>query len=211
LAQVSRTRVAIVVLLLLAAAACDSGDGSPRSASPTVATSTSTATTAPARTTPTTAAALGAVTAIGDSVMIDAAPALQTEIPTIAIDAAESRSALPGPDILATLAARGGLGADIVIGLGSNGGMSERIVDEVLQIAGGRRVVMVTSHCPYCSWTPRGNAVIRSACVPVRGCFVADWDALAQPHPEWFARDGVHMSSGGPGAAAYAGLVRAQL
>jgi hypothetical protein len=103
------------------------------------------------------------------------------------------------------------LGTDIVIGLGSNGGMSERIVDEVLQIAGGRRVVMVTSHCPYCSWTPRGNAVIRSTCVPVRGCFVADWDALAQPHPEWFARDGVHMSSGGPGATAYADLVRAQL
>ena len=89
--------------------------------------------------------------------------------------------------------------------------MSPRVVDEVLQIAGGRRVVMVTSHCPYCSWTPRGNAIIRTTCVPERGCFVADWDALAQAHPEWFASDGVHMSTGGAGAAAYAQLVRAQL
>ena len=89
--------------------------------------------------------------------------------------------------------------------------MSARIVDEVLQIAGGRRVVMVTSHCPYCSSTPRDNTIIRSTCVPARGCLVADWDALAQAHPEWFASDGVHMSTGGPGAAAYAQLVRAQL
>ena len=139
--------------------------------------------------------------------MIDATPALQAAIPTITIDAAESRSALPGPAILATLAAHGSLGPAVVVGLGSNGGMSARIVDEVLQIAGGRRVVMVTSHCPYCSWTPRGNTVIRSTCVPARGCLVADWDALAQPHPEWFASDGVHMSTGGAGAAAYAQLV----
>ena len=143
--------------------------------------------------------------------MIDATPALQAAIPTITIDAAESRSALPGPDILATLAAHGGLGPAVVFALGSNGGMSARIVDEVLQIAGGRRVVMVTSHCPYCRSTPRDNTIIRSTCVPARGCLVADWDALAQAHPEWFASDGVHMSTGGPGAAAYAQLVRAQL
>jgi hypothetical protein len=151
------------------------------------------------------------VTAVGDSVMIDAMAALRAAIPTIAIDAAESRSALPGPDILANLAAGGALGAAVVVGLGSNGGMSSRIVDQVLQIAAGRRVVMITSHCPYCSWTSRGNDVIRSTCVPPRGCFVADWDALAQSHPEWFARDGVHMSSNGAGATAYAQLVRAAL
>ena len=143
--------------------------------------------------------------------MIDATPALHAAIPTITIDAAESRSALPAPPILATLAAHGDLGAAVVVGLGSNGGMSAQIVDEVLQIAGGRRVVMITSHCPYCSWTPRGNTIIRSTCVPERGCRVADWDALAQPHPEWFAPDGVHMSTGGVGASAYAQLVREQL
>jgi hypothetical protein len=151
------------------------------------------------------------VTAIGDSVMIDATPALRAAIPTITVDAEESRSALPGPDILAGFAAQGRLGAAVVIGLGSNGGMSARVVDELLHAAAGRRVVMVTSHCPYCSWTPRGNAVIRSTCVAARDCFVADWDAAAGAHPEWFATDGVHMSSGGAGARAYAQLVRAQL
>ena len=42
-----------------------------------------------------------------------------------------------------------------------------------------------------------------------RNCYVADWDALASKHPEWFAPDGVHM--GGPGARAYARLIRTKL
>ena len=101
-----------VALLVLVALGCDSDDGSSRAASaPTTAASTSTTSTIPPTTTTTTTAPAlsGPVTAIGDSVMIYAAPALQAAIPTITIDAAESRSALPGPAILATLAAHGGL------------------------------------------------------------------------------------------------------
>lgn len=206
------------MLLVLVAFGCDADDRSPRVApSPMTEASTSTTSTstiAPTTTTTTTTTApalSGPVTAIGDSVMIDATPALHAAIPTITIDAAENRSALPGPDILATLAAHGHLGAAVVVGLGSNGGVSAQIIDEMLQVAAGRPVVMVTSHCPYCSWTPRGNTIIRSTCVPARGCLVADWDALSQAHPEWFASDGVHMSTGGPGATAYAELVREQL
>ena len=136
----SWSRAAVVALLVLVALGCGSDDHSSRgrvvaddrcdarrTTSTIPPTHDSTTTTAPALS--------GPVTAIGDSVMMDATPALQAAIPTIAIDAAESRSALPAPDILATLAAHGALGPAVVVGLGSNGGMSPRIVDEVLQIA----------------------------------------------------------------------------
>ena len=197
----SRTCAAVVVLLVLLTLGCASEDRSPRAGSPKTRASAATTSTVPPPTTSSTTTApvdIGPVTAIGDSVMIDATPALHAAIPTITIDAAENRSALPGPDILANLAVHGGLGPAVVVGLGSNGGMSARIVDEVLQIAGGRRVVMVTSHCPYCSWTPRGNTVIRSACVAARGCFVADFDALAQAHPEWFRATACTCRAEGP-------------
>jgi hypothetical protein len=213
----SRFRAVLALCLVIAALGCTSHDdsssatSSTRPPSTTPTSSRATSTTAARPVTTTTAPVTVPVTAIGDSVMIDATPALRAAIPTITVDAEESRSALPGPDLLAGFAAQGRLGAAIVVGLGSNGGMSTRVVDAVLQVAAGRRVVMVTSHCPYCSWTPRGNAVIRATCVETRGCFVADWDAAAQAHPEWFATDGVHMSSGGAGARAYAQLVRAQL
>jgi len=153
----------------------------------------------------------GPVTAIGDSVMIDAAPALRRAIPAITIDAAENRSALPGPGVILAFARSGTLGRSIVIDLGTNGGMSASIVDAMLRIAAGRRLVMVTSHCPFCSWTSAGNAVVRRACLRPRNCFVADWDGLARAHPTWFASDGVHMAIGGKGAQAYASLVRARL
>jgi hypothetical protein len=151
------------------------------------------------------------VTAIGDSVMIDAAPALRSTLPSVTIDAAVSRSALPGPAILLALARSGRLGRSILIDLGTNGGISPSVIDAMLDIAAGRRVVMVTSHCGYCSWTTAGNAIIRATCVRRRNCFVADWDTLALAHRAWFGADGVHMAIGGEGADAYANLVRARL
>jgi hypothetical protein len=151
------------------------------------------------------------VTAIGDSVMIDAAPALRRAIPAITIDAAVNRSALPGPGLLFAFAQAGTLGRSIVIDLGTNGGMSLSVIDAMLRIAAGRRIVMVTNHCTFCSWTPAGNAIMRLTCTRPRNCFVADWDSLARAHPTWFAGDGVHMAIGGAGAQAYARLVRARL
>jgi hypothetical protein len=153
----------------------------------------------------------GPVTAIGDSVMIDAASALRSALPAVTIDAAVNRSALPGPALLLASARSGQLGSSIVIDLGTNGGMSASVIDEMLGIAAGRRVVMVTSHCGYCGWTPAGNAIIRSACIRQRNCFIADWDTLARAHPTWFGRDGVHMAVGGEGAYAYSHLVQTRL
>jgi len=151
------------------------------------------------------------VTAIGDSVMLDAAPSLRHIIPAITIDAAMNRSALPGPGLLFTFAKSGTLGRSIVIDLGTNGGVSMSVIDEMLRVAAGRRIVMVTNHCPFCSWTSAGNAIMRLACTRQRNCFVADWDSLARAHPTWFASDGVHMAIGGQGAQAYAHLVQERL
>ncbi len=143
--------------------------------------------------------------------MIDAAPALQKALPAVTIDAAVDRSAIPGPEILRALAGSGRLGSSIIVELGTNGGMSASVIGQMLDVAAGRRVVMVTSHCGYCSWTPVGNAVMRVACTRQRNCFVANWDTLAGAHPAWFGQDGVHMAVGGPGADAFAHLVWMQL
>jgi hypothetical protein len=143
--------------------------------------------------------------------MIDAASALRAEIPNITIDAEVNRSALRGPELLSASAAAGTLGASIVFDLGLNGGFTENVLNHVLELAAGRRVVMVTNHCPHCQWTPKGNAIKRAQCVPERQCFLADFDALAAAHPDWFTRDGVHMPIGGAGAVAYARLVRSKL
>jgi hypothetical protein len=143
--------------------------------------------------------------------MIDAAPALRAVIPSIDVDAAVSRSALPVPAILRARAAEGRLAPSLVLDLALNGGVSPGLIDDVLAIAAGRRVVMVTARCPYCTYTAAENAAIRAGCTRKRNCRVADWEPLANAHPDWFGADGVHMAVGGRGAHAYAQLVRSKL
>ncbi len=154
---------------------------------------------------------VGPVTAIGDSVLVDAASALRAALPGVTIDAAVDRSALPAPDILQSYAARGQLGRSIVFALGLNGGVTTRLVDRVLAIAGGRRVVMVTNHCPHCTYTAAENETVRRTCRPRDNCAVAEWDHVASAHPEWFAPDGVHFAPGSAAARAFASLVRDKL
>jgi hypothetical protein len=156
-------------------------------------------------------AGAGGVDAIGDSVMLDAAPSMQALIPGIHIDASVSRQVGDGLSILAARVASGQLRGNLIWHLGTNGTFSAAALDQVLQLAGGRHVVMLTDHCGYCSWTPGNNAVIHAGCTAARNCTVADWDALADANPQWFGGDGVHMPIGGAGAQAYARLVLASL
>jgi hypothetical protein len=149
----------------------------------------------------------GGVTAIGDSVMLDAAPNLQSLIPGIAIDAAVDRHVYQGIAEMQTLAASGSLGASVVIALGTNGSFTAANLDEFVALAGGRHLVLLTNHCPSCWWVPANNAVIESGCTAARRCTVADWNALADANPGWFGPDGIHMPSGGTGGQAYAELV----
>jgi hypothetical protein len=147
------------------------------------------------------------VTAIGDSVMLDAAPVLQSRLHAIDIDASTDRAVETGITALVTLVVQGARRGPIVFHLGNNSSFRPSQVAHVLQIAAGRRVILVTDHCAYCSWVPENNTVIRSFCTRAVRCFVADWETLANAHPKWFGSDGVHMPVGGAGARAYTQLV----
>jgi hypothetical protein len=199
------------IVACLALAACNNSARVSQTAPATRAASTTTTTTMPKRhIVRHVVRPVGTVTAIGDSTMIDAAPALRAAIPRVAINAAVSRSALPGPPILFLLAAARELGSEVVFALGTNGGLSASLIDQVVQVAAGRRIVMVTNHC-NCGVAAPNNMIIRAGCTAARHCVVADWNALANAHPAWLTPDGVHMPIGGTGAVAYARLIRSKL
>jgi hypothetical protein len=149
----------------------------------------------------------GAVTAIGDSVMLDAAPVLRARLPAIDVDASTDRAVETGITELALKADNGENRGAIVFHLGNNSSFGPGQILHVLEIAAGRRVVLVTDHCAHCSWVPANNMVIHAYCRRADRCFVADWEALADAHPAWFGSDGVHMPIGGAGARAYTELV----
>ena len=143
--------------------------------------------------------------------MLDAAPNLRALVPAIDIQAAVSRGVDQGLTGMQSLASSGRLRFSVVVHLGTNGGFSSQQLDRLVDIAAGRRLVLLTNHCPYCRWAPANNAVIRAGCTPARRCAVADWNGLADANPQWFGRDGVHMPIGGVGGQAYAELVARDL
>ncbi|MEA2501104.1 MAG: hypothetical protein QOD01_1215, partial [Actinomycetota bacterium] len=147
------------------------------------------------------------VTAVGDSIMVDAMPNLRSLFPNMTIDAVAGRQVATGLSVMQTLANLGRLEANIVVELGTNGTFTTAQLDRILSLAGGRRVVLLTNHCAYCTWVPSNNDLMATRCTAARACTVADWEALADLHPEWFGRDGVHMPIGGAGGQAFAELI----
>jgi hypothetical protein len=174
------------------------------------------ASTAPASTSPASTAsadpyAYRGLTAVGDSVMVDATPNLRARFPGLTVDAVAGRQVAIGIAAMQALAYSGRLGDVVVVALGTNGAFSSSQLERIVALAGGRRLVMVTNYCTYCSWVAANNALIRAGCRQIRDCTVAEWEALAAATRSWFDADGVHMPIGGAGGRAYADLVARML
>jgi hypothetical protein len=177
---------------------------------------TTTAPTAPTTTTTTTRPPgpgfnPGQVTAIGDSLMLDYQDPLEMSIPGVKVDAAVSRQWTDGESILQTMKAYGLLGADVIVGLGTNGPITNADFDDMMSILGGAsRVVFVNVHVDR-PWQDLNNAVLAYGAARYPNVVVADWATLAAQNPQWFGADGTHLAIDGPGADALASLVASTL
>jgi peptidoglycan/LPS O-acetylase OafA/YrhL len=180
----------------------------PTTVSPAVAASAPTTlaptTTVPAPTTTLSPAGIR-VTAIGDSVMLDAKRLMQRQIPQVAVDAKVSRQFGEAAPQAMRLAAFGALGPIVIVHLGTNGPMSQRQLDHLIAALGDRRIVLVTAHVPR-PWEALTNQRIREAPGRWPNVSVADWNALSANHPEWFVHDGIHLQV--PGEVAYTEMLR---
>jgi hypothetical protein len=143
--------------------------------------------------------------------MVDATPNLRARFPGLTVDAVAGRQVAVGIQAMQTLAYSGRLGDTVVIALGTNGAFSGSQLDRIVALAGGRRMIMLTNYCSYCSWVAANNELIRAGCRQVRDCTVAEWEVIAAANPNWFYADGVHMPIGGAGGQAYAELVAQML
>lgn len=104
----------------------------------------------------------GHVTAIGDSVMLDAQPDLQADIPGIDVEAEVSRQWEAGIYLAQAMRADRTLGSIVVIDLGTNGPVDLDQFQQMMSVlAGASVVVFVTIHLPsYYSWSTSVNATL---------------------------------------------------
>ena len=161
-------------------------------------------TVAPAPTTTTAPVPIaGPVTAIGDSILLDIQPELSALVPGVGVDGVVSRQFQAGIDVVQSDRASGTLGRVLVVELGTNGAISPSDVDAMVQAATGVARVVFVNVCVPRAWAAPDDAVLadgvaRHADVAV----LADWNALATPHPEWFTADQVHLNPAGATALA---------
>jgi hypothetical protein len=155
----------------------------------------------------------GHVTAIGDSVMLDAQPDLQSDIPGIDVNAVVSRQWDTGISVVQEMRAEGALGSTVVIDLGTNGPVDDQQFQQMMAaLSGASLVVFVTIHLPQSySWANSVNATLESEVPRYLNARIADFNALADANPQWFGPDGVHMPIGGTGAQAMARLIASEV
>ncbi len=145
------------------------------------------------------------LTAIGDSVMLAAAPALLTTFPAADIDAVKSRELWDLPDLLRAQVAGHTLRPYLLIGLGTNGTQAPADILAVLQdVPAGEIVVLVNTYGPQ-SWRADVNQSLATVAARRPHTCVADWAKSIAGHDDLLAPDDVHP---GPTAGAlYAQVV----
>ncbi|MFE7295489.1 acyltransferase family protein [Streptomyces sp. NPDC057579] len=147
----------------------------------------------------------GKISAIGDSVMVAAAPALKQKLPGITVDAEVSRQLSVAPELVKTLRRHGTLGDTVIIGLGTNGTGGKTALEGAINAAGpGKRFVLVTSHVSR-PWQNSVNQAMDEVASHHRNVVVADWNKAITGHDNLLTDDGVHPDPAG--ARVYADTV----
>lgn len=145
--------------------------------------------------------------AVGDSVMLASSAELMAALPGISIDADVSRSFTYGVGMV-TEEATAGLRPVLVLGLATNGPVSQEDLDTLLATAGDCRLVLINAHGDRW-WIPEVNQTLTDFADAYRGIVLADWDSAIAPSPWALAEDGIHP--GDEGALIYAQAVQQAL
>lgn len=146
------------------------------------------------------------ISAVGDSVMLGAAPELQRQLGAgVRIDAIEGLQVQRAISILQNERASGTLGRVVIVAIGNNGPITPEQFDQIMRIAGpGRRVIFVNDKVPR-SWEEPNDRVIAEGVSRYGNASMVDWRSYSENRPALFWSDGIHLRPAG--ARAYAHLL----
>ena len=137
-------------------------------------------------------------TAIGDSVMLGAAPALKEMFPDSIISAAESRQVRETETIAAELDAKGELMETVIIALGANGSFSKKQGQALLDSFGQDcTLYWVAPYGKNLYWKDSTLEILRELESENENLTVLNWPEEAEQHSDWFYDDGMHLNASG--------------
>jgi lysophospholipase L1-like esterase len=151
----------------------------------------------PAAASPAAAATGQGVTAIGDSVLVDATPDLSRLLPGIVIDAATGRQLIDTQPVVEQLRTQGKLGNRVIIELGTNGPFTGEQLTSLLDSLGSvQQIILVNARVPR-PWESTVNATLAQVAATRPDTTLVDWYAASAGHNSFFYPDGVHLDPGG--------------
>lgn len=139
----------------------------------------------------------GKVVIFGDSVVLSGRIALREEIGKLSIDAAVGRQPSEIAKRIRLRRSEDRLSADVVIHMGTNGIVTQKDLEPILnQLRDRRRVVVVNVQVPRV-WMKATNKMIASVIRNYGNVRLANWNATSKGKRKYFAPDGVHLTPSG--------------
>lgn len=132
------------------------------------------------------------ITAVGDSVMLAASEALNTNFPGIYIDADVSRHYTAGMDVLRQLNDSGKLRKNVFLSFGTNGPAFPGQLEEMINLIGPDRQIFMAMPYGDREWMAQSRQDVLDAAKAHDNVYIADWCGHAQSHQDLLFEDGVH-------------------
>jgi len=132
------------------------------------------------------------ITAVGDSVMLAASEALNTNYPGIYIDADVSRHYTAGLEVLQQLNDSGQLRKNVFLGFGTNGPAFPDQLEEMINLIGPDRQIFMAMPYGDREWMAQSRQEVLDAAKTHDNVYIADWCGHAQSHQNLLFEDGVH-------------------
>jgi len=130
--------------------------------------------------------------AVGDSVMLGAAPVLAER--GMVVDAAVSRQMIDMIPVFEQFRDLGLFGDAVVVHLGTNGSFSQNTLDTFLATMNGVPNVIIMTVRADRGWTAENNAMLRAADLEGDNKILIDWEVLSAECPgQCFYGDGIHL------------------
>lgn len=145
------------------------------------------------------------VTAVGDSVMLASAAALEGQLPGIYIDARVGRQMETGVQVIQDLAVSGSLRHFVLVGLGTNGAITAGEIWQLREAVGPHRELILVNTFGPMSWEPEVNDVLADATWHKPNVEVVNWAQAIAPRSYLLWGDGIHPQP--VGARLYARVV----
>ncbi|MDQ0116256.1 acyltransferase family protein [Paenibacillus harenae] len=146
-----------------------------------------------------------AITIIGDSVILNAAPYLVEQFPNLTVDGKVGRQMSDASEVIDAFIQSGKLGDIVVIELGTNGSFKSKLLYALLDSIGSeRRILLVNSRVPR-EWQDDVNKTLAEAAEKYDNVSLVDWYSASKGKDDLFNKDGVHL--GKEGSVYYAKLI----